>query len=87
MVSLNVESAWSGLFFMSSEYVRVRRDDFVYPNARISARLSRFESGSAIELRVSRNQLAECSADRDDAVYSNGFSSPSMVGINSETVG
>jgi hypothetical protein len=31
MVSLKLESAWSDLSFMSSEYVRATRDDFVYP--------------------------------------------------------
>jgi hypothetical protein len=49
MVSLNADSAWSGLFFMSSEYVRAQYDDFVYPNARITAQFSRFE----VEVRFS----------------------------------
>jgi hypothetical protein len=31
MVSLRLESVGSGLFFMPSEYIRVRRDGFVYP--------------------------------------------------------
>ena len=34
MVSLRLESAGSGLFFMPFKDVRMRRDDLVYPNAR-----------------------------------------------------
>jgi hypothetical protein len=43
------------------------------PNPR-SAKMERISSGCG-------------SAGRDDTVHSNGFNSPSMVGINSETVG
>ena len=51
MVSLKLELVGSGLSFMPD--VRMRGDDFVYPNANTIAVLSRFEGGSAIGLRVS----------------------------------
>jgi hypothetical protein len=35
--------------------VRVRRDDFVYPDTRMLVVLSRFEGTSAIGLRVNSN--------------------------------